>query len=174
MRKVSLAARTAVESSGSDTIEILLIEIAHPDLDEPVLLSTDMTERLSVEPLLYGTRSFWNWTGPQPRAYRFMAMSAALPGEEEEITDTAQIILENLSSKIAQVLRSTTRRASVDMAVVLSSDPDRAEAEFLGLKLVSAQGSAAEITLTISREPIAAEPWPSGRMTKQRFPGLHR
>lgn len=62
MRRVSLNARLAQDALGSDEIYVALFEINHPDLEKPIRLSTDNTERLSVEPLYYGTRS--TWRGP--------------------------------------------------------------------------------------------------------------
>ena len=56
-RRVSLNARQAQIDPVSAEIDVVLIEITHPDLDAPIRLSTDNTERISDEPLIYGTRS---------------------------------------------------------------------------------------------------------------------
>jgi hypothetical protein len=149
MRKIALTRRLALDAAFDEDVEIVLVKITHDDLDEPVLLSSDPTTRLSLEPLLYGTNSAWN--NPEGKPFLFMLMSTILPGDQDD-----------------------TPAATVDMAVVLASDPQAVQMEQLGLKLVSADGNANEITLTVSRDPITAEPWPSGRMTRQRFPGLHK
>ena len=59
------------------------------------------------------------------------------------------------------------------MAVVLASSPSVIEMEWHHFRMVSAEGNGDAITLSITREPITAEPWPAGRMTRERFPGQH-
>lgn len=171
-RVLSLNARTALDDANSDEIEIALIRISHPDLAEPVRLSSDPTERLSVEPLSYGTRSTWRTEDGSP--FLFILMSTLLPGDQEDAPQSATLVLDAVDADMARVLRMTTTRATVDMAVVLASSPNLVEAEWLGLKLMGAEGDASQIMLEISREPIDGEPWPAARMTRQRFPGLHR
>ncbi len=56
MRRVSLNARTAFDAATTAEVEIAQIMIEHPALDAPVRLSTDPTERISTDPLMYGTR----------------------------------------------------------------------------------------------------------------------
>ena len=72
------------------------------------------------------------------------------------------------------MLQTVTTQATVHLALVLASSPDQVEAEFRDLKLVRSEGDASEITLYLSRQPIEEEGFPAARMTKQRFPGLHR
>lgn len=173
-RRLSLNARLALDTQSSAEIHAVLIEITHPALPAPVRLSTDNTERLSTDPLLYGTRSSWRGADPQSEPWLWIVASAVLPGEHDDAPAAATIILENLDSRIAELLRSFTDPAVFNMAVVLASSPDEIEAEFTGLQLVSADISAGEIALEISREEIEAEPFPGGRMSRMRFPGLHR
>jgi hypothetical protein len=101
-------------------------------------------------------------------------MDAAMPGDQDDAPASATIVVQAITSKIAELLRSTREQAIVDMAVVLASDTANVQAEQRGLKLVNAGGNASEITLDVTRDPITSEPWPVGRMTRQRFPGLHK
>ena len=152
---------------------MVLIRISHPDLvDGPVRLSTDPTERISVDPLAYGTRS--RWGGETSEIHWFVIASALLPDDVDDAPATASVVLEAVDRDMAAVLRSTTARATVDMAVVLASSPDVVEAEWLGLDLVSAEGDAGEIKLSLSRDPITSEPWPARRQTRSAFSGLFR
>jgi len=171
MRRVSLNARAAQDAAASDEVEVLLVRITHPDLDEPIRLSSDPTERISVEPLAYGTRSAWGGT---VAVHWFVLASTVVPDDVDDAPAAATMILEAVDRDIASALRSTTARATVAMAVVLASSPDVVEAEWTDLQLVSAEGDAGEIRLSISRDPITSEPWPSRRMTRAAFPGLHR
>lgn len=172
MRRVSLNARLMQDAEDSADLYVVLLEIAHPDLDSPILLSTDNADTISEEPRYYGTRSTWG--GTSRRDFLWVVASALLPSDQEDAPATATLILDNLDQAMAELLLSFTRPATISLAVVLASSPDLVEAEYADLLLTSAQISAAEISLSISREEIESEYVPGGRMTAQTFPGLHR
>ena len=172
MRRLSLTARAVPAAAASDEVEVVLVRITHPDLAAPIRLSTDPTERLSLDPLAYGTRSTWPDAGGEP--YLFVLASALLPDDQEDGPQQAQLVLEVVDADMATPLRATTSRATVDMAVVYAGSPDVAEVEFRGLQLVGVEGDAGELRLSLSRDPITSEPWPFRRMTRGAFPGLHR
>ncbi|WP_102226876.1 hypothetical protein [Acidimangrovimonas sediminis] len=171
---VSLNARNANDAASTAETEVALFVIEHPSLDAPLRLATDWSERISDEPLMYGLRSTWQGADPATDPYLFVLASAEVPGDLEDGPGPATIVLENVDNDIIAVLRSITDRATVHMAVVLASSPDLVELEFLGLKLISADYDAAQITLSISRQPIEDEAVPSARFTKDRFPGLFK
>lgn len=172
MRRVPLTVRAQPDAASSDAVDVVLVHITHPDMPGVLRLSSDPTERLGVTPLIYGTRSRWMTGDGAP--FLFLMMAAMLPSDEEDAPPAASLVFDAASADMANALRSTLLRADVAMAVVSAADPHAVQAEWQGLSLVSAEGGAAEITLTLSRDPLTAEPWPSGRMTKERFPGLHR
>lgn len=174
MRRLSLNARLAADDQAPDQIEVVLIEVSHPDLPQPVRLSTDNTERLSADPLYYGTRSTWRGADPVSDPYLWVVAEALLPSDQEDTPASAQIVLENLDAEMARLMRSFTTPATVALAVVLADTPDLIEVEFADLRLVQAEIDAGQIALTLSREEIELEYFPGGRMTRQRFPGLHR
>jgi len=170
MRSVSLNARLAADAQGSAEIEVVLFRITHPDLGAPIRLSTDPTERLSIDPLRYGTRSSWLTEDGSP--YLFVLVSALVPDDKADAPATARLSFANVDNSIAALLRGFTTPAVVDMAVVLAASPDLVEFEQRGLDLVSAEGADDLVTLSLSRDRLTAEPWPSGKMTRSRFPGL--
>lgn len=174
MRRLSLNARLAQDADLSDEVHVVLLQIEHPDLEAPIRLSTDNTERITTEPLVYGTRSRWRGANPAAEPFLWVVASALLPSDLDETPAAATIVLENLDAGMAVLLRSFTDVATLHMAVVLASSPDLVEAEWTDLQLLSAEITAGEITLQFSREEIELERFPSGRMTRDRFPGLHR
>ena len=174
MRRISLNARRGFDAANTAEVDLALFQFEHPALEAPIRLSTDPTERLSVEPLLYGTRSTWLAPSPSAEPFLFALVSAELPGDQEDAPASGALVLENVDNRIAEVLRSFTDRATVHMAVVRSTDPDLVEYQYLGLKLMQAGGDAGEVTLTLSRAPIEDELAPMDRFTKDRFPGLFR
>lgn len=171
-RRVSLNYRRALGDPVSDEVQCVLILIRHEDLDFDVRLCSDPAERLSVEPLMYGTRS--SWLNPNGEPWLYTIMSAVLPDDRGEAPPAAEIVLANLDSRILEALRATTTPARVDMAVVLASSPEIVEFEALDLMLASVPYDAAEITLSISRESEEGEYWPAQRLTRDRCPGLFK
>ena len=174
MRTVSLNARRAFTAATTDEIEVALILIEHPSLDAPIRLSSDPTERLSTQPLAYGTRSAWMDSDPATEPFLFVLASAEIPGDQEDAPAVAAIVLENVDNDIAAMLRSFTDRPVAHLAVVLASSPDLVEVEYRDLRIVSADGDAAEVRLSLSRQPIEDEAVPMDRFSKDRFPGLFR
>jgi hypothetical protein len=170
MRTISLNARLAHDDIGSAEVEVVLFHITHPLLDAPVRLSTDPTARLSLEPLRYGTRSSWLTEDDSP--FLFVLAAAQLPDDKKDAPAAARLVLANLDNSIAGLLRSFTDPATVDLAVVLSSSPDLVEMEVLGLETTSSEGAGDQVTISLSRDLLTSEPWPSARTTRSRFPGL--
>lgn len=173
-RVVSLNARLAQDAQASDEIEVILFEISHTELSQPILVSTDNADRISDEPLVYGTRSRWRSSNGQPRDFLWLIASTVLPSDLDDAPAAATIIFENLDRQMAELVRSFTAPATIHFAVVLASSPDVVEFEFSDLLLTSAEITAGEISLSISREEIEQEMVPAGRMTTRTFPGLHR
>lgn len=173
MRRLSLNARLAQDAMASSEIDVALFLIEHPDLAAPIRLSTDNTERISDDPLYYGTRSSWQGSNPLTEPFLWVIASAVLPGDADDAPASARIALENLDAEMVTLLRSFTDPATVRLAVVMADSPDLIEAEWSGLQLVSADINAGEITLSLSRDEVELEPFPPGRMTRMNFPGLH-
>lgn len=173
MRVLSLNARLAQDAPASAEIEACLIEISHPDLPDPIRLSTDNTERLSTDPLVYGTRSAWRGADPLTEPYLWIVAQAVLPGDDAEAPAQAKLVLDNLDRGMVAVLRSFTAPPDVALAVVLAGSPDLVEQEWTGMRITSTDADAGRIVLSLSRDEIELEPFPSGRMTRRNFPGLH-
>jgi hypothetical protein len=166
-RTVPLTAREATNAERVALVGIVLATITHPDLDAPVRISSDPTERISIDPLAYGTRS-------NGEAFYFILMSATHPDDQDGQPIAGQLILENVDADMVAVMRSFSEPASVDLDIVLSTAPDDIQISYRDLKITHADGDAEKVTLTISREPLTGEPWPAARMTKSRLPGLWR
>lgn len=170
--RLSLNARLAHEAEFSAEIEVMLFVIEHPRLEAPIRLSTDNAVRISTDPEIYGTVS--NWRGATPAdPYLWVIASAVLPGDSEDGPAQATIVLENLDTGMVELVRSFSDPATVSLAVVMAASPNTIEAEYTGLQIVSAEITGGEIALALSRDEIELEPFPAGRLSKHRFPGLH-
>lgn len=173
MRRLSLNARMALDAPASSEIYAALFEISHPDLSAPIRLSTDNTERLSAEPLYYGTRSTWRGANPITEPYLWVVASALLPSDLDDAPAAGTVVLEALDRAMVTMVRSVTTRPTIRMAVVLADSPSLIEQEWGEMQIMSADINAGEISLSFSREEIEAEYFPPGRTSRERFPGLH-
>lgn len=171
-RRISLNYRRALGEPVSDEVQCVLILITHDELDFDIRLCSDPAERISIEPLVYGTRSSWLNPGGEPWLYAIM--SAVVPDDRAEAPPAAEIVLANVDSRILELLRATTTPARFDIAVVLANAPDVVEYEALDFSLASVPYDGAEITLQITRESEEGEYWPSQRLTRDRCPGLFK
>lgn len=169
MPLVSLSMRASAYAEETPDVAIVLVTITHPSLAAPVYLSSDPTQRLSVDPLAYGTIS-------NGVTYQFVLMSAIVPGDGNDTSSKAQLELENVESDMVKVMRSFTDYATVDFKLVMASNPDFVERHFPDRRIAKATATAEKVTLDIIRWPIEMESimesWPSGRQTRSRFPGL--
>ncbi|WP_299370414.1 hypothetical protein [uncultured Tateyamaria sp.] len=172
MKVLSLNARTHVDAEHSEDVEIVLFEISHPDLDAPVRISTDPTERISADPLAYGTRSEWNGADTVAEPFLFVIVNAELPGEEDNTPAQTRLIIYNTDSRLAEALEAITTPAQLNMAVVMASSPDVPEIEYFGLDCTSVEADEGEISISFSRHAIEDELAPYERFTRERFPGL--
>lgn len=168
-RLASAAARAAARAEHSDVAPIVLITIAHADLDAPIRLSTDPTERLSTEPLRYGTRH-------QGEVYWYALVTVPLPEQGQEAADTVTMVIDIVAPEMARLATLSTSPATVDLVQVMSDAPDIVEYAHLDLETRSASvdTGAGTISIEIGRMPRMEEPAQVHRMTAHRFPGLHR
>lgn len=165
-RFTSLSTRARLTADQSGDVAVLLARITHPSLPAPVLLSSDPTQRFSADPLAYGTMH-------AGEAYQFVLMGSVLPDDQDKAPPRTTLVFENVDADMAAVLRSISSPARIDLMVVLAATPDVVEVQFTDLQAVRGSYDAGQVSLDISREPFTSEPMPAGRMSKNRFAGLH-
>ncbi|MGU3496343.1 hypothetical protein ACLBXM_20065 [Xanthobacteraceae bacterium A53D] len=167
-RTMSITTRRAMTAGQTDEVAVGLVTITHPSIPDVVRLSSDPTERLSDNPLTYGTVSMG-------QEHLFALMGVVWPDDQEGAPPRARFVLNEVEQSHVALLRSMPPgvHAKVDIAIVLASDPDLIDAEFKDLSMINAEFDASTISFEISKEPLAAEPWPCDRMTKDRLPGLY-
>ncbi len=171
-RLIPLNLRQAHDAETAADIEIVLFHIDHPDLDATIRLTTDPTERLSIDPPMFGTRSRWMTSGDSP--FLWAGIAVLMPDDQEDSPPTAQIVVSALDGTMAAALRSTTGRATVAIGVGEAADPDGVITIMQDMSVVAAEGDAGTVQLTLAFDALAAEPWPSMRMSRERFPALYR
>lgn len=172
-RALSLNARQHFDDPTSPDVEAVLLEFDHASLEEPLRFSTDPTVRLSDDPRIYGTRSTWRGDGSS-HDFAFALVDIELPGEIEDTSPEARLVLRSFDASVTGTLRSFRDYASCAFALVRAGNPDMPEAQWLEMVMTRFVCTSSAVELTLSSYPIEMESWPSPRMTQSRFPGLYR
>ncbi|MBP0483936.1 hypothetical protein [Sagittula salina] len=177
-RRLSLPGRRHFDGLDTASVPLVLMEITHPEMNAPLRLSTDMTERLSTDPLRYGTRCGWRGADLVEEPWLFVGVDVEWPGEIEDTMPEARLTLSLVQSSILDLLRSILTPATCHMALMLSGHLGAGPEEvYLDLELRSAEAdlsAGGRVELVLSHVPIDIEMFPSPRMTQRAFPGLYR
>lgn len=131
-----------------------------------VRLSSDPTQRFSVEPLLYGTMH-------EGQQHLFVLMTAQLPDDMQDSPMAVSLVFENVSSDMVALARSTLDPVTVDLKLVFRSNPDLIEAEYTGLEATRCRYGADTVSVDFSRERFMAIYFPSFTFGLNTFQSLH-
>lgn len=154
--------------TGQQTSEVFvfLVTIDHDFLADPLLFSSDPTERASTTPLVYKTVSRGN-------DYFFVPMEITLPDEAEGTSLQTKLRVSNVGREQIELLRSVSTPAEVTLELVLASDPDTVGLTLPVLDMTVANWDALSVELTLTIEALDREPYPAGNYDPSGFPALH-
>jgi len=164
-RTVSLTLRTAANAEATGEILIFLVTVTHELLETPLRFSSDPTERLSVDPLVYGTSS-------RGDTYSFLPLGLVLPDDSDGTPPAIKLTIDNVSRDMIPLLRSVSTPATVTVELVLASDPDTVEVAWPDFDLVNASYDAGQVSIDLAVNALATEPYPAGSFTPSGFPGM--
>jgi hypothetical protein len=152
-----------------DGIPICLITIDHDDLDSPIRLSTDPTERLSetASDIVYGTISNGN-------EYYFFPCTLKLPDDTDDGPGMMQLEFSNVTRDYVAIIRSIEGMPTVRVDMVMSDVLNTVEISWPEFLIANIAYDAATIILTMAMETLEREPIPAGSYTPNAFPGLFR
>ena len=171
-RALSLSARKLHDTAYPGDVEVCLMAFEHPDLAEPLRISTDNTTRISDDASLYGTRSTWRSESGDEDVFTFVPVSIELPADDEDVPQSVRLSIDIYDASLPALLRSFDTRATMHLAICLASAPSVIEAQFVGLQIVSASITNV-VTIEATRRPIEEEPAPMDIIGPARFPGLY-
>jgi hypothetical protein len=154
-RNVSDPFRQAVFAQETGEAILVLMEIDHPDLAEPIRVTHNDIDVVS--------------NGSTYIAFPFQI---ELPTDSDNKAPTARLTIDNVDRRITETVRQIQSPPTVDMRVVRGSDPDTIETEFPQFQLRNITYDAQTISGELNVEQFAAEPYPAGRFTPAEFPGL--
>ena len=119
-RVLSLNAARQVDALASDQVAVFLVIIEHIDLAEPLRISSDNKDRLSTEPLTYGTLSTYGSVDGSAKPFYFVGMKVLPPDDEEDAEPTATLVIDVLDADMVNLLTSTTIAATGRIAIVMA------------------------------------------------------
>lgn len=153
-----------VEPFAGETL-VSLLTFTHPDLGAPVRLSSDPTQRLTTDPLVYGTVS-------GGLEYQFVFMTVSHPDDFKGAPPRFTVSFDNIDATFVEIAQSFLTPATLSVKEVFASAPDTVVNSVSGFSTINFKFDDSTISFEVSREPFIVEPHGS-RMTKHAFPGLH-
>lgn len=164
---LSLDFRKQLTRDSSEDIPVSLLTFTHPNLDQPLRISSDETTCLSMDPYMMGTIS-------RGATFYYVPIGLVLPGDDEATAPQMKLSVATIDQSIVRAIRSTGVAASCLFELVEANAPDDVLVQLDYFELVSAPYDQKQVTLVLSQEAFWSEPWPRGTMTPTWFPGLHR
>lgn len=157
-----------VYGEDGERVKAYLITVEHPDLPEPLRLSTDATVCLDESQPLYGTVSRGN-------EYWFYTLSIVLPSQAEEEIGPARLVLDAVDQEITQRLLALTDAITVRIEGIFADDPDNVRISLPGLEWREVTGDNWQtISGELRMRDDAVIPYPWQRFSPDLFPGLFR
>ena len=163
-RDLSNAAKAAIYAQSTDECFIILITINHSSFSEPVRVASDPLELLPIA----GVRGVIS-NGDE---YLYLPFVIELPAQDDTGVAKARLSVDNISREIVSAVRNADSALSIDIDIVLASDPDTVEASISDFRLERVTYDAFTVSGDISVEYFDLEPFPARRFTPSDFPGL--
>jgi hypothetical protein len=154
-RPLSETLKLAGFASGTSEVFAVLVEITHDDLDAPIRLTSNGADLMSG--------------GNLYTAYPF---EIALPPDTNEQIPKTTVRFGNADLRITQALRSIETPPTMNVSVVLASDPDTVEIGPIPFVLRDASYDEVVVEATLSFERIYQLRFPCLAMTPITSPGL--
>lgn len=164
-RDLSSAFDAAINAQETGEVYVILLTITHDDLASDYHFSSDPTARLVEDPPAYGTTS-------NGQDFDFIPFQLRLPDDRQDGPPRAEIAFDNTMRTLVSALRSTTSPASVQIDIVLASDPDTVEVSMPAFQFQSARYDRGAAVIDLVIDALQSEPFPAAIYSPAQFPGL--
>lgn len=165
MRTLSLNFRKALFAQESSEVPILLMTITHEELDDPIYISTDPTERYQDEPPLYRTVS-------RSIEFKYAGATVTIPSEEDKAPPVAKLTIANVARNLVPLARSVSTPPIIRIEAVLSTDLETLEMVWPAMNMSNLTYDASFLTFDLSIDALVTEPYPAGTFSPAHFFGL--
>jgi hypothetical protein len=155
-RTISASARTALFAQQTGEIFVLLLELDHAELVEPIRVCSDSID-----------------TEHGGRTYQRFPFEIGMPPEDEDAPPIVRLKIANADRAIVAAVRQLAGNAmTVTLTVVLASSPDTIEAGPLEFTLRNVTYDAEFVEGELQFEDVLNEPFPADTFNPNTFPGL--
>lgn len=154
-RSLSSVAKSAIFAQETGEVFLLMLTISHATLTAPIRVVNN-TENITSNGNLF-------------TAFPFML---TLPDEREDQPPRMHITIDNVDRQIVQAVRNMTSPPTIQLDVILASQPDTLEASFPGFTLRQANYDVLTVEGDLTLEDVVLEPFPALSFAPQTFPGL--
>lgn len=134
---------------------IMLCELSHADLDNPIRIAQSREDVTSNGDLF----AAWDF-------------SVAIPPDHEDKPYRTTITIDNVDHTFTNLARTASTEPEVALSIVTIETPDVVEATWPKLFLTDITYNEDRIMGTLSLEPLLGEPFPGHGMTPALFPGI--
>jgi len=141
--------------SQESNLPLVLLEIDHDDLADPILLVNNKENVTS--------------NGDEYIAYPF---DIYLPDSKDDAPPTAKLKIDNVSREIVEAIRSISSPPTVTIKVIRQETLDVIEAEFSGMKLRNIPFDALTVEGNLEFEDLTREPFPAYTFSPANYPGV--
>lgn len=104
--------------------------------------------------------------------YSACPFSIAMPAEAEERQPQVELIIENVSRLLVEMMREAVARPTVTMSLILASAPDDVEFGPIDYTVIQEDSDEQSMRVTLAFESILEETFPAHRMSPATFPGI--
>lgn len=170
-RNLSSAAIVSAQSTETDEVWLVLMEIEHADLAEPIYIvnnTVDIPDVVQPAP-------------DPPRTYVAYPFNVILGNDDGEKLPTVKLTFDNVptgtddGTDLVSVIRGISDSPDITIKIVLSSQPDYVEIEISELKLREVTYDMYTISGILYADDILNQKWPKDNITKAAgYLGLFR
>ena len=138
---INATLKEAMAAQETGEVLVVLLTISHPNLTQPIRVCSDSVETLSLG------RTFI----PYPFTFR-------APDEAENGPNPAQLVIDNVGEIIAESIQLIDTAATVDVEIVLASNPNYIQGAWPTFELTNVEGSGFTISGDLTIPGLIAEP----------------
>lgn len=140
----------------SADVDCILLDIEHPDLDQPIRVTSDGADIVS--------------NGATYLRYPF---KIELPGDTPD-APLAKLTIANVDRSIGAAIDQITTPPSVTITLVLASNPDMPQFQWEGFEMRNIKRTALDVQADLVLPDLDREPYPNIRVREGNFSNLYR
>ena len=165
-RSISSRLKNIIFAPETGEVFVLLLTIEHPDLSDPIRVSTDNRDEFFIDDVkTRGTVSNGHY-------FIYYPMEIHLPNLGEEIVSSFTITIDNINQEIMRSIRSLNTSPTAKIQIVTASHPDDVEIELPGFTMTDVDADNYVISATLTLRVFSNEPFPGGEMLPSNFAGV--